>query len=580
MIELPPARIPRTAFTMDHLLPIAVVLALVTHAVFCTYEPSAKTVFATSAAFYLAVVTQSAWQEGYTLISACLRASMLNTVYLATLALSIAVYRLSPFHPLAAYPGPRLAAQTKWWMVHRILLKGGRHLELQQCHRRYGHWVRIGPNELSINDPAAIAPIYTKLDRSNFHKGAPAKGDTMITVTDRQRHLERRRTWTQALSARALETYGTYAQTRVFQLLHHMDLDRRAGRTPVNVDRWVNLFFMDLAGDIGFSGGFETMRDGYDKEGWMEMLGMGVRFVSSMGQVPWMRDIFQLFPQRGPIETFHAFVEAKVKQIREETAKTTRVDIMGTLLDEASGAARLSNDEAVADAGLIIVGATDTSVQTVLTTLRYLATDPYRQRKLQQEIDAVFGMDHKDKVSVDIAELSRLPYLNACINESFRILPPGPFGPPRTTGREGALILDRWIPPNTTVHVPVYAMHRDPANFGTLADVFIPERWLSEADQVEMISATKDPRISLAALTPCNRQAFMPFSAGYANCVGRALGLQNVKLTVAAIVHHYEITPEIGFDAAKYDSSFKEYGLWTHDTLRLKLATRAVSGQA
>ena len=31
-------------------------------------------------------------------------------------------------------------------------------------------------------------------------------------------------------------------------------------------------FHRDLAGDIGFSGGFETMRDGYDKEGWMEMV--------------------------------------------------------------------------------------------------------------------------------------------------------------------------------------------------------------------------------------------------------------------------------------------------------------------
>ncbi|KAI5891178.1 cytochrome P450 [Schizophyllum commune H4-8] len=564
---------------MDRLLLISIFLALFMHTVFRTYEPSAMTVVVTSTVFYLAVITHAVWREGCTLIPACLRASILNTAYLATLTLSIALYRLSPLHPLAAFPGPRHAAQTKWWMVHRILLKGGRHQELQSCHRRYGPWVRIGPNELSINDPAAIAPIYTKLDRSNFHKGAPAKGDTMITVTDRQRHLERRRTWTQALSARALETYGTYAQMRVFQLLNHMDLDRRAGRTPVNVDRWVNLFFMDLAGDIGFSGGFETMRDGYDKEGWMEMLGMGVRFVSSMGQVPWMRDIFQLFPQRGPIETFHAFVEAKVKQIREETAKTTRVDIMGTLLDDASGAASLSNDEAVADAGLIIVGATDTSVQTVLTTLRYLATDPYRQRKLHHEIDAVFGMDHRDKVSVDISELARLPYLNACINESFRILPPGPFGPPRTTGKEGALILGRWIPPNTTVHVPVYTMHRDPANFGPLADVFIPERWLSEAEQVEMISATKDPQLTLAALSPCNRQAFMPFSAGYANCVGRALGLQNVKLTVAAIVHHWTIAPESGFDAAKYDASFKEYGLWTHDTLRLDLIPRAAPRQ-
>lgn len=559
---------------MYSLILVAIGLALITHAVFRWMEPSALLVIANAAMTFLAVAVHAIAFSETALSVALLRAVVLNTVFFASLVASIAVYRLSPWHPLARFPGPAWAAMSKWWMVHCILIKGGRHLEMQRAHRRYGTWVRLGPNELSVNDPTAIAPIYTQLNRSNFHKGAPAKADTMITVIDRQRHAERRRTWTTALSTKANEIYGIYAKRRLAELLHHIDRSRSKD-APVDIDRWVNLFFVDLAGDIGFSGGFETMKDGHDKDGWMEMLGMGVRFVTAMGQVPWMRDILQLLPQRGPIETFHSFVEAKVRQIREEhKTKSMRVDIMGTLLDESAGAARLSTDEAVADAGLIIVGATDTSVQTVLTALRFLAADPYRLRKLQREVDTVFGTEHDDEIAVNISELLKLPYLNACINESFRILPPGPAGPARVTGPEGAVILGRWIPPHTTIHVPVYTMHRDPANFGPLAELYIPERWLSEAEQTEMITATDDPCLTLSALTPCNRQAFMPFSAGYANCVGRALGLQNVKLTLASIAHRFAMSSERGFDPAMYDASYREYGLWTHDPLRLQLSSR------
>ncbi|KAL1676329.1 cytochrome P450 [Schizophyllum commune] len=534
----------------------------------------------------MTAATYSFGTTGATLVTALTSATAFNVVFFSTLLTSITAYRLSPWHPLAHFPGPYGAAISKWWLVRCILLKGGRHLELQRCHQQYGPWLRVGPNELSVNDPAAIMPIYTKLSR------APAKADTMITVVDRDRHLQRRRVWTKALSGDALEMYGLYAQKRLAQMFHHMDQERSKGIEAIDVDRWINLFFMDLAGDIGFSGGFETMLAGEDKEGWMEMasfvslscygthvalqLGMGVRFVSAMGQVPWMRDIFALLPQPGPLETFQSFVKAKVQQIRgEQESKSKRADIMGALLDEDAGAVHLSTDEAVADAGLIIVGATDTSVQTVLTALRFLSTDAYRLRKLQREVDSVFGWEHGDDISANVPELAKLPYLNACVNESFRVFPPGPAGPPRTTGSEGAEILGRWIPPHTTVHVPVYTMHRDRANFGPRADQYIPERWLSDEEQARMIADIgKDSHLTAADLKPCNSQAFMPFSAGYGNCVGRALGLQNVKLTLATLVHHYTISHECGFDPHKYDASFREYGLWTHDRLRLTLGPR------
>ena len=87
--------------------------------------------------------------------------------------------------------------------------------------------------------------------------------------------------------------------------------------------------------------------------------------------------------------------------------------------------ANLTKDEAAADATLIVVGATDTSVQTVLTFLRYLSVEKTARRRLQEELRDVFNGDIDD---VDVSALMRLPYLDACVQESLRIMPPGPFG--------------------------------------------------------------------------------------------------------------------------------------------------------
>ena len=96
-------------------------------------------------------------------------------------------------------------------------------------------------------------------------------------------------------------------------------------------------------------------------------------------------------------------------------------------LDESIGKIRLTDEEAAADASLIVVAATDTSVQAVITFLRYIAYDTSRRRKLQKEIDSVFINIAGDD-ELDTQALERLEFLDACIQESLRIIPPGPFG--------------------------------------------------------------------------------------------------------------------------------------------------------
>ena len=99
------------------------------------------------------------------------------------------MYRLSPFHPLAKFPGPAIAKTSKFWAAY-VCAKGGLHRYYKSLHDRYGDVVRvgscqghplqvfpvaelalIGPNELSIRDSSLIHPI---LGQGGLPKGPRA----------------------------------------------------------------------------------------------------------------------------------------------------------------------------------------------------------------------------------------------------------------------------------------------------------------------------------------------------------------------------------------------------------------------
>ena len=71
-----------------------------------------------------------------------------QTLFLAVLSTSVVLYRLSPFHPLAQYPGPLLNKISRL-SIAPVVLKGKRHIHIKELHQKYGDIVRVGESNFT-----------------------------------------------------------------------------------------------------------------------------------------------------------------------------------------------------------------------------------------------------------------------------------------------------------------------------------------------------------------------------------------------------------------------------------------------
>ncbi|KAH8750306.1 cytochrome P450 [Diaporthe sp. PMI_573] len=90
----------------------------------------------------------------------CVIVEISDEVWLAFRIL-VALYNISPLHPLSHFPGPKLAHMTLCYEAWFDLVKGGQYTgEIRKMHEQYGPIVRISPSELHCNDPSFIDEIY------------------------------------------------------------------------------------------------------------------------------------------------------------------------------------------------------------------------------------------------------------------------------------------------------------------------------------------------------------------------------------------------------------------------------------
>lgn len=201
------------------------------------------------------------------------------------------------------------------------------------------------------------------------------------------------------------------------------------------------------------------------------------------------------------------------------------LDIMLQSVDPDTGE-QLDPDNVVNQILTLMAAGSETSANTIAFALHYLSSTPDVAAEARAEIDQRWPGPEVPNIEFD--DIAKLRYLRRVVDETLRLWPVAP-GYYRQARRDTTLGNGKYsFRQGDWVAVTLTAAHRAPA-WGSDADRFNPDRFLPE---------------NLRTLPP---HTYKPFGTGPRACIGRQFALHEIVLTLAAILHQYELEPAPGY---------------------------------
>ncbi|HWX55451.1 MAG TPA: cytochrome P450 [Verrucomicrobiae bacterium] len=155
----------------------------------------------------------------------------------------------------------------------------------------------------------------------------------------------------------------------------------------------------------------------------------------------------------------------------------------------------------------------ETTALSLAWTWYLLGENPKAEARLQEELHGVLGGRMPEA-----ADLERLPYLRAVVDESLRLYSPASLMSRMSIAPFSLGGYD--FPTGTTVLMSQWIMHRDP-RFYDDPNSFRPERWL----------AGLEDRLP--------KGAYFPFGDGPRRCIGQDFAILDTMLVLAAIAQKF-----------------------------------------
>ncbi|ESK88155.1 cytochrome p450 [Moniliophthora roreri MCA 2997] len=550
---------------------VAALSGVATHQLFRTSEPTRHTFLP-----YLLLLALGP-------TGLCFSFNTLDTLSLAIsyvtfytfLITAVIAYRLSPYHPLAEIPGPTMFKVSKLWRAY-ICWKGQQHHMLKALHDEYGTVVRTGPNEISVIDVDSIKAVLgpnglPKGQGYQVRRDERTEGSLLELVGDP--HTARRRMWNRGMSSESLREYEDIIYRHATQLVEGL-----ASRSQVDLGRWLGYFSIDFMADMAFGAGNsgpQMLLNGQDKHGLIGLIEIAAKTSEILTHIPWLR----FFPG------YQAVLAHNVQKMLDfgRSWSSARVangartkDLWYHLTDEAGLEKSPPSLETVtSDSALAIVAGSDTTASAMTSLFWFLLANPEWYKRLQNEVDEVYP-DGDD--ALDASRHGRMKILGACIDECLRLMPPVPTGGPRTVV-EAREIAGHFLPQGTQVYVPVYCVHRRAYHFYPNTDDFDPSRWLVDPNFNPTSNAPSytpsSPVIIDSPLSPStpvspsasvysppqilDYEAYIPFSYGPANCVGKNLARREMMMVISLLMQKYEFRFKEGFEWEDWPEKAKDY---------------------
>ncbi|KAJ0117715.1 Pisatin demethylase [Diaporthe amygdali] len=451
---------------------------------------------------------------------------VLGSVLVAVLSILIWRRYLSPLRDI---PGPFAASFTRLWHMKRIL-KGDQNLELIRLHEKYGHFVRIAPDEVSVSHPDGLRKVLlTPLRKGDWYK--------IVHFPDRRFKNPMGETDPATKNELSKHVASGYLLSNLLQAEPAVDdtielllgwLDKHVDeRKPLDLDRFFTYTTFDVVGEVIFSKSFGFLREGKDIGGAIaNSLAQNI-YVAVGGYMQWFHLLLS-----NPLVTwldilpFGHIIDTAMGAIKErEKNPEARFDAVAhwfRYLEQNPD--RMTAREIQSAAANAVAAGADTVACGLQSFVYHMIRRPDLWQRVRKEIDdAGLSAPGMQKKVVPYSEAQKLLLLQACIKEALRVFSPAPMGLPRVVGEGGVTIGDRTFPEGTTLSVSAWVIHHSKEFWGAGASEFRPERWLAGAK-----SAALD-------------KYYMPFGLGYMSCPGQNITKIELSKICATIVRDYDI---------------------------------------
>ena len=184
----------------------------------------------------------------------------------------------------------------------------------------------------------------------------------------------------------------------------------------------------------------------------------------------------------------------------------------------------VSESAVIGNVSTMLLAGEDTTAHSIAWLIDLLHRNPEALAKLQAEVKSCVAAAG-DWEQLDLAQLDGLAYLDACIQESMRIKPVGPYMPLEAT--KDTVIGNVRVPEHSLVWCTFRHDTLSEAHFAQ-AHAFKPERWLVSDDAANNADAF-------------NKKASMPFGSGPRTCPGRYLALLEIKIAFVMLLSQFDI---------------------------------------
>jgi len=329
------------------------------------------------------------------------------------------------FSPISDIPGPFFGTVGTFLQVWQVF-KGRINYTLFNFHQKYGPFVRISYNEVSVNHPDALGILSTPLRKGDFYRPMAVPNsnyNNLMSERDPKKYAAMR---SNVASAYTLSNVirNEAEMDKVITLLrkrldHLSTLDE-----PVELNQWLHFLTHDLLGEIVFSSRFGFLDQGRD-------IGDAIKnnfflsiYVTSMLYMQWLHAILFGNPILRWINfqpNEHTYNTAVTSVTTRKAHTSSRVDMMQFWLEQRQKHPERFSEREMFSNVIATLGAGAGTVGSALEAVFYflLKEDPIYLQRLRQEIDSAQFSD-----VVAFAEAQQLPYLQAVVGArilTFRV---------------------------------------------------------------------------------------------------------------------------------------------------------------